>query len=130
LPANPPDKNPSGAEQSPFAQAYQANPTVRLWMIFVSMMVFAGFSLLVAMAIRIPGVTNGLRDLFGGPGRPAPATNDRAARLFLLLFCYSSPLLMMIWVSLLRRFILFQQRRLDRRIRREQIEDSEFTMES
>lgn len=94
------------------------------------MMVFAGFSLLVALAIRIPGVTNGLRDLFGGPGRPAPATNERAARLFLLLFCYSSPLLMMIWVSLLRRFILFQQRRLDRRIRREQIEDSEFTMES
>lgn len=94
------------------------------------MMVFAGFSLLVALAIRTPGVANGLRDLLGGPGRLASNTNDRAGRLFLLLFCYSSPFLMMIWVSLMRRFILFQQRRLDRRLRREQIEDREFTMES
>jgi hypothetical protein len=37
---------------------------------------------------------------------------------------------MMFWVSMLRRFILFQQRRLDQRLRREQIEDSEFNMES
>jgi hypothetical protein len=36
----------------------------------------------------------------------------------------------MIWVSLLRRFILFQQRRLDRKLQQQQREDSEFNMES
>jgi hypothetical protein len=37
---------------------------------------------------------------------------------------------MMIWVGMLRRFFAFQQQRLDRQMRREAIEDSEFTMES
>jgi hypothetical protein len=135
LQSNIPETNrlsplPKAGEQSPFAAPNQAAPTVRLWMLFVSMMVFAGFSLLLALAIRVPSISNGLRDLMGGSGRPLSPTRERSAHLFMLLFCYSSPLLMMIWVSTLRRFIQFQQRRLDRRIRREELEDSEFNMEN
>lgn len=85
---------------------------------------------MLALAIRIPSISNGFRDFFGSAGQRAEAANDRSSHLFLLLFCYSSPLLMMIWVSTLRRFIQFQQQRLDRRLRREHLEDSEFTMEN
>jgi phosphotransferase system glucose/maltose/N-acetylglucosamine-specific IIC component len=99
-------------------------------MLFVSMMVIAGFSLMLALAVRIPTVSTSLRDFFGGSGRSSDPTNDRSGHMFMLLVCYSSPLLMMIWVSLLRRFILFQQRRLDRKLQQQQREDSEFNMES
>ena len=126
LPANGPPK-----EQSPFApQSQSTAPTVRLWMLFASMMVFAGISLLLAITARIPSFANSLRDLFGSPNKLPSGGNDRSTHLLLLLVCYCSPMLMMFWVSMLRRFILFQQRRLDQRLRREQIEDSEFNMES
>ena len=126
LAAKGPDK-----PQSPFAHQSQPTlPPVRLWMLFVSMMVFAGFSLLLAVAARIPSFANSLRDLFGSPNKLQSPGDERSTHLLLLLVCYCSPLLMMFWVSMLRRFILFQQRRLDQRLRREQIEDSEFNMES
>lgn len=99
-------------------------------MLFVSMMVIAGLSLLLALAVRIPTVADGFRSFFGSTARSASPTNDRSGHLFLLLLCYSSPLLMMIWVGLLKRFFAFEQQRLDRRIRRQAMEDSEFTMES
>ncbi|MBU6385388.1 MAG: hypothetical protein KGS49_05580 [Planctomycetes bacterium] len=122
--------DPSGLEQSPFASVKSTAPKVRLWMLFVSMMVIAGFSLLVALAVRIPSIAHGFRSFFGSTAPTGTSTNDRSGHLFLLLLCYSSPLLMMIWVGMLRRFFAFQQQRLDRQMRREAIEDSEFTMES
>lgn len=128
MPANRP-----GSDQSPFASTsstQRTSPKISLWMLFVSMMVFAGVSLLLATAVRIPSVANGFRELFGIPTLKASQDNQRSTHLFLLLFCYSSPLLMMIWVSFLRRLILIQQRRLDQRLQRELAEDSEFNMES
>jgi hypothetical protein len=99
-------------------------------MLFVSMTVFAGCALLLALAARIPSFSNGIRDLFGISTGQAAKENSRSAHLFLLLLCYSSPLLMMIWISMLRNFILFQQKRLDRRLRQEFEDEKEFTMES
>ncbi|MFN5273799.1 MAG: hypothetical protein ACK5E3_11350 [Planctomycetota bacterium] len=118
------------SQESPFASPTRSAPTIRLWMLFVSMTVFAGCALLLALAARIPSFSNGIKDLFGISTGQAANENSRSAHLFLLLLCYSSPLLMMIWISMLRNFILFQQKRLDRRLRQEFEDEKEFTMES
>ncbi|MCE2811673.1 MAG: hypothetical protein LW850_14910 [Planctomycetaceae bacterium] len=118
------------SQESPFATPTESAPTIRLWMLFVSMTVIAGCALLLAFAARIPSFSNGIRDLFGVSNGQAASENSRSAHLFLLLLCYCSPLLMMIWISTLRSFIQFQQRRLDRRLRQEYEDEKEFTMES
>lgn len=102
---------------------------IQLWMLFVSMMVFAGIALLLALLARVPAVSNSLSILLGTPAAPTSDKPDRSVHLFMLLFCYASPILMIFWVSMLRSFLLFQQKRLEERQRQQEYDDREFSME-
>jgi hypothetical protein len=71
-------------------------------MLFVAMTVFAVISLLLMFAARVPAISESLHDLFGTPRSARPDLPDRSTHLFMLLFCYASPLLLMLVVSFLR----------------------------
>jgi hypothetical protein len=71
-------------------------------MLMVSMVVFAMISLLLMFAARVPAIANSLNDLLGVSRTTASDRPDRSTHLFMLLFCYTSPLMLMLWVSLLR----------------------------
>lgn len=93
------------------------------------MMVFAGIALLLALLARVPAVSQSLSILLGTPAPTKSDRPDRSVHLFMLLFCYASPILMIFWVSLLRGFLLYQQRRLEERQRQQEYDDREFSME-
>ena len=99
----PPTPNPTDA-QTPFAsQDDRSRSTVGLWTLLISMVVFAAISFLLMFAARVPAISESINDMFGirsstnGTDKP-----DRSAHLFMLLFCYTSPLMLMLWVSLLK----------------------------
>lgn len=93
-------------DPSPFATEEESRPVVQLWMIFVSMIVFAFMSLLIMFAARVPAISNSIHDVMGMPRAAKPDRPDRSTHLFMLLFCYSSPLLLMLWVGFLRRILI------------------------
>jgi hypothetical protein len=79
--------------------------TIGLWMLLVSMVVFAVISLLLMFAARVPAISDSLNDLLGVSRTTAGDRPDRSTHLFMLLFCYTSPLMLMLWVSLLRGIV-------------------------
>lgn len=98
----PPTPN-STQPQTPFApKGDQSGRTVGLWMIFISMVVFAAISLLLMFAARVPAISESINDMFGIRSSSRGDKPDRSAHLFMLLFCYTSPLMLMLWVSLLK----------------------------
>lgn len=131
LPTNHPVESSDSTTNStsPFALDTGRRPVIQLWMLFVSMMVFAGIALLLALLARVPAVSNSLSILLGTPAAPKSDKPDRSVHLFMLLFCYASPILMIFWVSMLRSFLLFQQKRLEERQRQQEYDDREFSME-
>lgn len=91
---------------TPFATLEPAaGRTVGLWMLLVSMVVFAMISLLLMFAARVPAVANSINDLLGVSRPIDNGQPDRSTHLFMLLFCYTSPLMLMLWVSLLRTLV-------------------------
>lgn len=55
------------------------------------------------VAARVPAISESINDMLGI--RSSTSSNDkpdRSAHLFMLLFCYTSPLMLMLWVSLLK----------------------------
>jgi len=91
-------------EASPFAKTEPARATVSLWMLIFSLIVFAAFSMVMMFASRVPAITNSINDFFGLPQTAKADKPDRSAHLFFLLFCYSSPLLLAMWVGLFHVF--------------------------
>jgi hypothetical protein len=85
----------------PFAPRQGSNVTISLWMLLFSMVVFAGISLAIALASRVPLISNGINDIFGLPQTAKSDKPDRTTHLLFLLFCYSSPLLFAMWISIL-----------------------------
>jgi hypothetical protein len=77
---------------------------VGLWVVFVTMIVFAAISLLMMFAARVPAVANSINDILGVARGAKPDRPDRSTHLFMLLFCYSSPVLLLICVSAMRKF--------------------------
>lgn len=89
--------------QNPFAAPdRKPHATVSLGSLLVSMVVFAVISLLLMFAARVPAIANSINDLLGISRSAPEGKPDRSTHLFMLLFCYSSPLMLMLWVSLLR----------------------------
>lgn len=86
----------------PFAKESRHPPVIQLWMLFVSMVVFATIALLIMVAARVPAIANNISDLLGVARTAKADRPDRSTHLFMLLFCYTSPLLLMLWVSALR----------------------------
>ena len=86
---------------SPFGETRAGRPTISLWMLTFSLVVFAGISALIMFAARVPLVANNINDLFGLPHTAVPDKPDRTTHLIFLLFCYSSPLLFAMWVGLI-----------------------------
>ena len=91
-------------DASPFAQTASARPTVSLWMLLFSLVVCAAFSLLLMFAAHVPLISNAVNDFFGLPQTAKSGKPDRAAHLYFLLFCYASPLLLVLTVGLLHMF--------------------------
>jgi len=75
-------------------------------MLMVAMVVFAAISLLMMFAARVPAIANSINDLLGIRRTTTPGRPDRSTHLFMLLFCYSSPLLLMLMVSLVRKLAI------------------------
>ena len=90
-------------EQTPFAPNGSRRPVVGLWVVFVTMIVFAAISLLMMFAARVPAVANSINDILGVARGAKPDRPDRSTHLFMLLFCYSSPVLLLICVSAMRK---------------------------
>jgi len=88
------------------------------------MIVFAAISLLLMFAARVPAIANSINDLLGVSRAKAPDRPDRSTHLFMLLFCYSSPLMLLLWVSLLRS--LASGRRTQSSVREHPEEDNPF----
>jgi uncharacterized protein with PQ loop repeat len=93
-------------EHDPFANEAPQRPVVQLWMLFVSMVVFAFMSLLIMFAARVPAIANSISDLLGVARTVKSDRPDRSTHLFMLLFCYTSPLLLMLWVGMLRSILI------------------------
>lgn len=95
-------------EGSPFQAVTNQTRTISISMMMFAMVLFAGFSLLLMSASRVPAIANSINDFFGLPQTAKPDKPDRSAHLFFLLFCYSSPLLFAMLVGVLhwlkRRF--------------------------
>jgi hypothetical protein len=89
-------------EATPFAQVSNSGRTVSLWMLMFSLTVFAVISLVIMLAARVPIIANSVNDVLGLPRTAKPDKPDRTTHLIFLLFCYSSPLLLAMWVGLLR----------------------------
>ncbi len=106
-------QNDPKPDMVPFSNVDSRNgnvPRVQLWMLFVSMVVFAGSSFLFMMAARVPAISNGINDLLGLPRTAATEKVDRSTHLFMLLFCYTSPLMLLLWVSVLQKFVSRRRR--------------------
>ena len=71
-----------------------------------SLVVFAAISMLLMFAARVPIVANSINEFLGLPQTAKPDTPDRTTHLIFLLFCYSSPLVLAMWVSLLNSIYL------------------------
>jgi len=97
--------NNISSESNPFAQTEAVRPTVSLWMLMFSLIVFAVFSLLIMFAARVPAISDTLNDFFGIARTAKPDKPDRSTHLFFLLFCYASPLLLAMWVGLFHTFL-------------------------
>ncbi len=95
----------NAGESNPFAVTEPNRPTVSLWMLMFSMIVFAAFSLLIMFASWVPAISNVVNDFFGVTQAAKPDKPDRSTHLFFLLFCYASPLLLALWVGLLHMFL-------------------------
>ena len=95
----------NASESSPFAETKPNRPTVSLWMMMFSMIVFAAFSLLIMFASWVPAISNVVNDFFGVTQTAKPDKPDRSTHLFFLLFCYASPLLLALWVGILHMFL-------------------------
>jgi hypothetical protein len=95
----------SANEQNPFGGQQRNSRTISLTMMFCSMIFFAGVSLLMMMASRVPVLANGINEFFGWPENATSEKPDRSTHLFFLLFCYASPLLFAMWVGLLHSII-------------------------
>jgi len=93
------------SESNPFAETVLARPTVSLWMLLLSLIGFAAFSLLIMFASRVPAISNTVNDFLGVAQTAKPDKPDRSTHLFFLLFCYSSPLMLAMWVGLLHMFL-------------------------
>jgi hypothetical protein len=92
--------------ETPFAPVLQGSGrTVGLYTLLVSMVVFAVISLLLMFAARVPAIADSLNDLLGVSRTTANDRPDRSTHLFMLLFCYTSPLMLMLWVSILRGLV-------------------------
>lgn len=98
-------------------------------MLFVSMTVFAGIALLLALLARVPAVSQSLSLFFGTQAPPKSDKPDRSVHLLMLLFCYASPILMILFVNLMRSFAIHQQSELENRQRQQEIDDRDFSME-
>ncbi len=92
------------SDSSPFAEIVSARPTVSLWMLLFSLVVCAAFSLLLMFAAHVPLISNAVNDFLGLPQTAKPDKPDRGAHLYFLLFCYASPLLLVLTVGLLHMF--------------------------
>jgi len=90
-------------EQTPFAPNASRRPVIGLWVVFVTMIVFAAISLLMMFAARVPAVANSINDIIGVARGAKPDRPDRSTHLFMLLFCYSSPVLLLICISAMRK---------------------------
>lgn len=113
----------------PFAKQARHRPAIQLWMLFVSMVVFAMISLLIMFAARVPAIANNISDLLGVARTAKADRPDRSTHLFMLLFCYTSPLLLMLWVSALRS--MFRSRTTNRMNRDDESQaDSPFSSEA
>lgn len=71
-------------------------------MLLVSMVVFAFVSLLLMFAARVPAISESINDVLGIQSSSTEGKPDRSTHLFMLLFCYTSPLMLMLWISLLK----------------------------
>ncbi|MFY8199664.1 MAG: hypothetical protein ACOVLE_03280 [Pirellula staleyi] len=91
----------SNLESGPFAESRRSRKTISLWMLMFSMVVFAGFSMLMMLAARVPTIANSINEFFGLPQIAKQGKPDRTTHLIFLLFCYSSPLLFAMWVGIL-----------------------------
>jgi hypothetical protein len=56
-------------------------------------------------AARVPAISNTVNDFFGVAQTAKPDKPDRSTHLLFLLFCYSSPLMLAMWVGLLHMFL-------------------------
>ncbi len=89
--------------QTPFgSQNARSRPTVGLWTLLISIVVFAAISSLLMVAARVPAISESINDMLGIRSSSNKDKPDRSAHLFMLLFCYTSPLMLMLWVSLLK----------------------------
>lgn len=108
----PPDPEPPSF-QNPFGKPVaERQVVVGLGTLLVSMVVFAVISLLLMFAARVPAIADSVNDLLGVRRSVTEGKPDRSTHLFMLLFCYTSPLMLMLWVSLLKS--LGQRRRAHR----------------
>ena len=124
----PPTRS-SEPSESPFAPVSQPRSAVELRTIFVAMVLFAAIAMLLTLASRVPSIANSFGDFFGYRRVVSTGDTNRTSHLFLLLFCYASPSLLLIGAGLMRSFIDYQQGRLEKRQREQEIEDREYTME-
>lgn len=93
------------------------------------MTVFAGIALLLALLARVPAVSQSLSLFFGTQAPQKSDKPDRSVHLLMLLFCYASPILMILCVNLMRSFAIHQQSELENRQRQQEIDDRDFSME-
>lgn len=92
-------------ESSPFTEVTPIRPTVSLWMLLVSFVVFAFLSLLIMLAAHVPAISDAVNDFLGISHTTKAGKPDRSTHLFFLLFCYASPLMLAMWVGLLHTFV-------------------------
>ena len=97
---------PLAVEASPFGEVSRPNKTISLWMLMFSLVVFAGISMVIMFAARVPIIANSINDFMGLPHTTKPDKPDRTTHLVFLLFCYSSPLLFAMWLGLLQSFFV------------------------
>ncbi|MEI7458599.1 MAG: hypothetical protein WCK15_04270 [Pirellula sp.] len=91
----------SNLESGPFAESRRSRTTISLWMLMFSMVVFAGVSMVIMLAARVPTIANSINEFFGLPQTAKQGKPDRTTHLIFLLFCYSSPLMFAMWVGIL-----------------------------
>jgi phage baseplate assembly protein W len=77
-------------------------------------------------AARVPAVANSINDILGVARGAKPDRPDRSTHLFMLLFCYSSPVLLLICVSAMRK--IANLRSLDRDANDENGDESPFSV--
>lgn len=89
------------------------------------MVVGAGVGLLIYNAMSVPAITTELDAWLGRQSKSVDVADSREAQITFVLFCYSAPLLLGIFVNTLHLALNI----LDRRTRvRERLEDEEFRM--